>query len=246
MISSSFIARQGSRARLLAIAACMCFALAGCDQSADAPQVTGKPAADPSPAPPVASRSAEDRVVVFLGDSLFAGYGLAPQDALPAQIEAIWRARGLDATVINAGVSGDTTANALARFDWSVAAAEPDLVVLALGANDFLLGVPADIMRGNLAAIIAAAQAEKIDVVLVGIAPRGSPVAGSREADFAAVYPELAEEFGLAYYPSLLGPVEADPALLQADGLHPTKEGVARIGAPLSQFLKPLVQVIED
>lgn len=183
--------------------------------------------------------------MVFLGDSLTAGYGLDIGDALPAQIEAIWKAQGLDVAVVNAGVSGDTTANGLARFDWSVTAAEPDLVVIALGANDFLMGVPADAARANLAAILDRARAAGIPAVLVGLAPRGDIQPGSREADYAAIYPDLAAQYGVPYYPSLLADIAEDPSLLQPDGLHPTKEGVVRIAEPLAGFLEPLLETRE-
>jgi acyl-CoA thioesterase I len=199
------------------------------------------PAAAPETPAPVAAPEAEApraaTVVVFLGDSLTAGYGLEPQQALPQQVEAVWKAKGLDAVAINAGVSGDTTANGLARFDWSVAEAKPDLVVIALGANDYLMGVPPDVARGNLAAILDRSRGAGIPAVLVGLAPRGDIQPGSREAAYAAIYPDLAREYGVPYYPSLLGDISADPALLQADGLHPTAEGVVLIAKPLAEFL---------
>lgn len=201
------------------------------------------PAAAPETPAPVAAPEAEApraaTVVVFLGDSLTAGYGLEPQQALPQQVEAVWKANSLDAVAINAGVSGDTTANGLARFDWSVAEAKPDLVVIALGANDYLMGVPPDVARANLAAILTRAKEAGIPAVLVGLAPRGDIQPGSREAAYAAIYPDLAREFGVPYYPSLLGDISADPTLLQADGLHPTAEGVVLIAKPLAEFLAP-------
>jgi len=178
-------------------------------------------------------------VVVFLGDSLTAGYGLDPGDALAEQVEAVWRARGIGAVAVNAGVSGDTTANGLARFDWSVTAAKPDLLVIALGANDFLMGVPPDVTRANLSAILGKAGSAGIRAVIVGLSPRGDTAPGSREADFAAIYPDLAAEFSVPYYPSLLAPIESDPSMLQGDGLHPTRDGVLRIARPLAGFLEP-------
>lgn len=201
------------------------------------------PAAAPETPAPVAAPEAEApraaTVVVFLGDSLTAGYGLEPQQALPPQVEAVWKANGLDAVAINAGVSGDTTANGLARFDWSVAEAKPDLVVIALGANDYLMGVPPDVARANLAAILTRAKEAGIPAVLVGLAPRGDIQPGSSEAAYAAIFPDLAGEFGVPYYPSLLGDISADPTLLQSDGLHPTAEGVVLIAKPLAEFLAP-------
>ena len=226
---------QGLKHSLLACALSLSLIVSACG----APPA---PAAVPETVAPVAEPATEApraaNVVVFLGDSLTAGYGLEPQDALPPQIEALWKAKGLDAVAVNAGVSGDTTANGLARFDWSVTEAKPDLVVIALGANDFLMGVPADVARTNLAAILERAKAAGIPAVLVGLAPRGDTQSGSREAAYAAIYPDLAAEYGVPYYPSLLGEISANPSLLQADGLHPTKEGVVRIAAPLAEFLE--------
>ncbi|MBA4337404.1 MAG: arylesterase [Hyphomonas sp.] len=238
-------ARQGPSRRLSLLSALAAIFVTACGQPA---AVSPAPAAAPSvqEAPdPKAEISSDSEVVVFLGDSLTAGYGLQPDEAMPDQVEAIWRASGLDAVAVNAGVSGDTTANGLARFDWSVAAAEPDLLVVALGANDFLMGVPPDIARANLAAILERARAAGIPAVLVGLTPRGALEPGSREAAYAAIYPELAAEYGVPYYPSLLGQIEGDPSLLQPDGLHPTKEGVVVISAPLAAFLEPVILSIE-
>ena len=214
---------------------------AACSQAGQQP-APPQPAAQSEPAPPEVSDVAKDApVVVFLGDSLTAGYGLEPADALPEQVQQVWKAAGIDAVAVNAGVSGDTTANGLARFDWSVLSAEPDLLVIALGSNDYLMGVPADVARSNLSEILTRARSAGIPAVLVGVAARGEVQPGSREAEYAAIYPELAAEFGVPLYPSLLGEIEGEPALLQSDGLHPTREGVERIAAPLADFLAPLV-----
>jgi acyl-CoA thioesterase-1 len=239
-------ARQGLSPSLAAVTALAALFLVACGQPAG---VSPPPAPAPSvqEAPPAEAEIAIDaKVVVFLGDSLTAGYGLQPDDALPEQIEAIWRAKGVNAVAVNSGVSGDTTANGLARFDWSVAAAEPDLLVVALGANDFLMGVPPDIARANLSAILQRARTAGIPTVLVGLTPRGALEPGSREAAFDSIYPELAAEYGVPYFPSLLGRIESDPSLLQPDGLHPTKEGVAVISSPLAEFLEPVILSIED
>ena len=214
---------------------------AACSQAGQQP-APPQPAAQSEPAPAEISEVAKDApVVVFLGDSLTAGYGLEPADALPEQVQQVWKAAGIDAVAVNAGVSGDTTANGLARFDWSVLSAEPDLLVIALGSNDYLMGVPADVARSNLSDILTRARSAGIPAVLVGVAARGEVQPGSREAEYAAIYPELAAEFGVPLYPSLLGEIEGEPALLQSDGLHPTREGVERIAAPLADFLAPLV-----
>ena len=239
-------ARQGGRPILWYLTAANCLLIAACGQAGSAPEApVAAPVASEATAA-IADVPDGGVRVVFLGDSLTAGYGLAQDDALPEQVEAIWRANGINAEAINAGVSGDTTANGLARFDWSVSAADPDLLVISLGANDFLLGIDADITRANLKSILDLAQTEGIPAVLVGLEPRGEIQAGSREAEFAAVYPELAAEYGVAYYPSLLAPIESDPAMLQPDGLHPTSEGVGKISESLAGFLAPIVSSLDE
>lgn len=239
MNSFPFRFRQGSIRSLLAGA--LALVAAACSDVGQQP-APSRPEA-PSEAPPaqVTDVAKDAPVVVFLGDSLTAGYGLEPADALPEQVQQAWKGAGIDAVAVNAGVSGDTTANGLARFDWSVLSAEPDLLVIALGSNDYLMGVPADIARANLSEILTRARSAGIPAVLVGVSVRGVVQPGSREAEFAAIYPELAAEFGVPLYPSLLGEIEGEPALLQSDGLHPTREGVERIAAPLADFLAPLV-----
>ncbi len=227
------------RTALLAGLACL---LAACG---------GPPAATPQadvPTPAAVAEPDTERaatVVVFLGDSLTAGLGLAAGDALPAQIEARWTADGFDAQAINAGVSGDTTANGLARFDWSVTSAQPDLVVIALGANDYLLGLPAAQARANLSAILDKAHDAGIDSVLVGLSPRGAVVDGSRDAEFADIYPELAQLYAVPLFPDLMEGVADHPDLLQPDGLHPTAEGVRIIADRLAPYLEPMLNRAE-
>ncbi len=239
------LARQVLKRRSCLFVLPVVWLAAACSQ----PQATAPGAPDTAPrieAPAAESEIASTALtVVFLGDSLTAGYGLEPDDALPEQVEAVWQSQGIDAVAVNAGVSGDTTANALARFDWSVAAAEPDLLIVALGANDFLLGLPAEAARANLAAILERAKTASIPVVLVGLTPRGSIEPGSREAAFAGIYPALAAEYGVPLYPSLLASIESDPSMLQPDGLHPTRDGVVKIARPLADFLGPVLAEIE-
>lgn len=234
-------ARQGLFVRLLIFSAFAALTLTGCGKPAGSARSPTTPPVVQGASVAGSENAAPPFVVVFLGDSLTAGYGLKPEDALPEMVEAIWRSRGINAVAVNAGVSGDTTANGLARFDWSVAAAEPDLLVVSLGANDFLLGVPPDITRGNLENILERARTARIPAVLVGLAPRGSLDEGSLEAAFAEIYPQVSAEYGVPYYPSLLGQIESDPSLLQSDGLHPTREGVIKISAPLADFLEPVI-----
>lgn len=184
-------------------------------------------------------------VIVFLGDSLTAGFGLRPEAALPEQVKARLSSTGIDAVVINAGVSGDTTANGLARYEWSVVGADPDLVVIALGANDYLMGVSPDVTRANLAAILDRAKAADIAVVLVGVKLRSVAQTGSRDEDFSAVYQELSQSYNVPLYPELLEGVRDKPKLLQPDGLHPTEDGVAKIADGVAAFLLPTLQKID-
>ena len=167
---------------------------------------------------------AEELRVLMLGDSLTAGYGLASRDALPARLEAALRARGLDAHVIDAGVSGDTTAGGLARLDWALAD-RPHAVIVALGANDALRAIDPAVARSNLDRLLAALSERSLPVLLAGmLAPRNlGPEYGAR---FDAIYPELAERHGALLYPFLLDGVATVAALNQADGLHPNEAGV--------------------
>ncbi|MEL6365794.1 MAG: arylesterase [Pseudomonadota bacterium] len=162
--------------------------------------------------------------IVMLGDSLTAGFGLPADEALPARLEAALGARGLAVAIVNAGVSGDTTGGGRDRYDFSVAAAEPDWLILALGANDYLGGKSADAAYDNLAAIIERARADGVSVMLAGVAAGGG-VPG-RDEDFGAIYPRLAEAYDLPLYPALLDGVRGEPGLLMEDGLHPTAAGV--------------------
>ena len=167
---------------------------------------------------------AEELRILMLGDSLTAGYGLASRDGLPARLEAALRARGLDARVIDAGVSGDTTAGGLARLDWALAD-RPHAVIVALGANDALRAIDPAVARSNLDRLLAALSQRSLPVLLAGmLAPRNlGPEYGAR---FDAIYPELAERHGALLYPFLLGGVATVAELNQADGLHPNEAGV--------------------
>ena len=167
---------------------------------------------------------ADELRILMLGDSLTAGYGLASRDGLPARLEAALRARGLDARVIDAGVSGDTTAGGLARLDWALAD-RPHAVIVALGANDALRAIDPAVARSNLDRLLAALADRGLPVLLAGmLAPRNlGPEYGARSD---VIYPELAERHGALLYPFLLDGVATVAALNQADGLHPNEAGV--------------------
>jgi acyl-CoA thioesterase-1 len=175
----------------------------------------------------LASAPAVARVPVILGfgDSLTAGYGLAAGQAFPARLQEWLRQRGIEARVVNAGVSGDTTAGGLARLDWALAE-KPDLVILALGANDALRGIEPSTVRDNLDKMIAKITASSAKLLLVGmLAPPnwGAEYKGS----FDRIFPELARIHHLPLYPFFLEGVAMNPELNQPDGLHPNERGVA-------------------
>ncbi len=165
--------------------------------------------------------------ILALGDSLTAGYGLREADGFPAQLETALRTRGFDVDIINAGASGDTTSGGLARLDWTLAES-PDAVILELGANDGLRGIDPALTRANLGTMLEKLKAKQLPVLLTGMyAP---PNFGADYVDrFNRIYPELAAEYAVTLYPFFLEGVAADPELNQADGIHPTREGVAVI-----------------
>jgi len=183
-----------------------------------------------------AVQAAEKRVVAF-GDSLTAGFGLDEAEGFVPQLEAWLQAQGADVDVINAGVSGDTTAGGLSRVGW-VLSEGTDLVVLELGANDMLRGVTPAEARRNLDAILSEISGRGIDVLVAGmLAP---PNYGAEyRAEFDAIYPELAEKYGADLYPFfLMGLGEANGvaelfSLMQPDGMHPNAKGVKLIVADI-------------
>jgi len=185
------------------------------------------------------SAAADPVSIVALGDSLTAGYGLDPGEAFPEQLERALRQRGLDVTVINAGVSGDTATDGLARLEWSVPA-EADIVIVELGANDALRGIDPAITRQALTSIVAKLTGRGQAVLLAGmLAPRnmGEPYA----AAFNPIYPDIAKQYGVPLYPFFLQGVAANRSLNLPDGVHPTAEGVARIVEAILPHVEALV-----
>jgi acyl-CoA thioesterase I len=165
--------------------------------------------------------------MVVLGDSLSAGLGLSASAAFPARLKESLKINGIEVDMINAGVSGDTSSGGRDRLDWSVPQGT-DAVILELGANDALRGTDPKVTRAALTDILARLKARKVAVLLCGmLAP---PNYGSDySARFNAIYPDLAKSFGVPLYPFFLEGVAADARLNQADGLHPTAEGVGVI-----------------
>jgi acyl-CoA thioesterase-1 len=162
--------------------------------------------------------------LVVLGDSLSAGYGLPSAAAFPVRLQKALKDKGIEVDMVNAGVSGDTTSGGLGRLDWSVAEGT-QAVILELGANDALRGIDPKIPRAALQQILTRLKARNIPVLLCGmLAP---PNFGTDySAQFDAIYPDLAKAFGVPLYPFFLQGVAGDAKLNQADGIHPTAEGV--------------------
>ena len=173
-----------------------------------------------------ASAADEPRIVV-LGDSLTAGFGLAQEDAFPARLEAALRAKGHQWQVIDAGISGDTSAGGVARLDW-VLADRPDIVIVELGANDGLRGLPTDRMEVNLDAILARTVESGASTLLAGMRAPAN-FGAEYAAAFRAVYERLAARHRVAFYPFFLEGIAMEPALNQPDGIHPNAAGVAEI-----------------
>lgn len=184
--------------------------------------------------------------VAALGDSLTQGYGLPPEDGLVPQLQAWLDAAGADVEVVNAGVSGDTTAGGLNRAAWTLTP-EVDALIVALGGNDILRGIDPAVSRANLDGILAAAGEAGVEVLLVGLtAP--SNYGADYKADFEAIFPDLAAGHGAALLPDLLAPLSRAVAggtqlgaLMQPDGLHPNAQGVAMIVEALGPEVLDLV-----
>jgi acyl-CoA thioesterase I len=178
-------------------------------------------------------------VILDFGDSLTAGYGLAPEQAFPPRLQAALHGRGIETRVVNAGVSGDTTAGGLARLDWALAD-KPDLVILALGANDALRGIDPVTVRSNLDKMIQRINSSGAKLLLVGmLAP---PNWGEEyKTAFDRIFPDLARVYGVPLYPFFLEGVAMKPELNQPDGLHPNERGVAVLVDRITPVVASLV-----
>lgn len=204
--------------------------------SSDVPRIQEQAPASSEPASEPASGQG---VIVAFGDSLTAGLGVAPQDSYPARLEAKLRREGHAYRVINAGISGDTTAGGLRRVDW-VLRAEPDIVILELGANDGLRGVQLGEVRSNLDRIIERLQEAGAQVILAGM--KVPPNYGPLYAEgFRRLYEDLAEKHKIPLIPFFLEGVAAEPALNQADGIHPNAQGYLTVTENVWEALKPLL-----
>ena len=197
-------------------------------QAAASAAVPARPAADGRPK------------IVVLGDSLTAGLGLAVRDAYPTLLQERLKTQGLNFEVVNAGVSGDTSAGALSRLDWSLQG-DVRVLIVALGGNDGLRGLPPEQLQQNLAQIIERAQARQIEVILAGME---APPNYGREyiVSFHKVYPALAKRYGVALVPFLLQGVAGTETLNQADGIHPTAAGAQIVADNVWAVLKPVAE----
>jgi acyl-CoA thioesterase-1 len=219
---------------IVAVLSAACSAPARPDEEAPARGVavaagTARPASISAPSRP--------RIVV-LGDSLTAGLGLSPDQAFPAVLQHLSDADGLEYDIVNAGVSGDTSAGGLRRLGW-VLEGDVRILVVALGGNDGLRGVPAEELRRNLATIIERAQARDISVVLTGM--EAPPNLGpAYTAAFREVYVDLTERYDVTFLPFLLDGVAGMASLNQRDGIHPNAEGAELVAELLWPVLRPV------
>ncbi|HWA68665.1 MAG TPA: arylesterase [Rhizomicrobium sp.] len=178
--------------------------------------------------------------ILALGTSLTQGYGLPPGTEFTVQLQAALKQDGIDAIVTNAGVSGDTSAGGLARLDWSLAD-HPDAVILELGSNDMLRGLPPAQTEKNLRAILDRLKAAHVKVLLTGMhAQRNLGTDYVRQFD--PIYPRLAHAYNVLFYPFILDGVALDPTLNQADGMHPNPAGVKVVVARILPYVKKLLQ----
>jgi len=214
----------------------------GCRDSTDAQPAPGH--AEPGPGatrPSTAHLTPRTDAfrIVFLGDSLSAGLGLAADEAFPAIVEHTLRDEGYDVDVLNAGVSGDTSAGGLSRLDWTLRG-QPDLVVIELGGNDALRGQPVANIEANLRAIVERVRKTGAEVLLLGMdipTNYGRDYAGG----FAALYPRIAEDLDVPLVPEFVREVGSHRGLMQLDGLHPSARGHRRLAESLVPYLKEII-----
>jgi acyl-CoA thioesterase-1 len=193
---------------------------------------------------------AETVTIAALGDSLTAGYGLAQADGFVPQLQAWLDAQGADVAVINAGVSGDTTAGGLSRVDWTLTP-DVDAMIVTLGGNDYLRGLDPSVSRANLDGILAAGTAAEVEVLLVGLQVGGNYGPGYK-AEFEGMYAQLAAKYDVPLYPdfaaglrAVAGMQEGMSEFLQPDGIHPNKDGVSVIVAAIGPTVLELIAAVQ-
>jgi acyl-CoA thioesterase I len=209
---------------------------AGCSVEKDGGADVGNRVHASNAAPAAAAdQQQERRLVLAFGDSLYAGYGLDPGQSFPAMLEAMLEGRGIAAQIVNAGVSGDTTAGGLRRLEFTLDGLErkPDLAIVGLGANDMLRGIDPAETRQNLRTIVEELKQREIPVMLTGMAASRS-LGADYVRRFEAIYPEIARDYGAELDPFFMEDVITDRSLLMADGLHPNAEGIRVIARRLA------------
>lgn len=192
--------------------------------------------------PQISVQDRKDRPkIVAFGDSLTAGFGLSERESYPYLLQQKLDAEGYNYEVINAGVSGDTTQGGLERIDWSLEQESVEILILALGGNDLLRGVPPSQIKHNLAEIIKRAKAKNVKVLLCGmLAP---PAMGQEyQSEFNRLFPDLADEYDVAYMPFILEGVALNKELNQPDGIHPNAQGTKIMTENIYRYLKPLLR----
>ena len=178
--------------------------------------------------------------VVVLGDSLAAGYGLAPGESFPERLQDALDAAGVEATIVGAGVSGDTTTGGLARLDWSVPT-DADAVIVELGGNDALRGVPPARTRANIETIVSRLKERGAAVLLAGMmAPPN--MGADYQQEFDGLFADVAKRSEVGFYPFFLDGVAADPALNLPDGIHPNARGIDVIVQRILPSVKALIE----
>jgi acyl-CoA thioesterase-1 len=178
--------------------------------------------------------------ILAMGTSLTQGYGLPPGTELTTQLQAALKAQGIDAQIVNAGVSGDTSSGGLSRLDWSLAD-HPDAAILELGSNDMLRGVSPAVTEKNLRAILSTLQKDHVPVLFTGMHAQRN-LGADYVKEFDAIYPRLAKDGNVLFYPFILDGVALNPELNQADGMHPNPAGVKIIVARMLPYVKKLVK----
>ena len=230
--------------RLLTCLFVVSVVVAGCGRDRDA-QERSRELRDAS-APPPAARSADSAPVaqgrpriVFLGDSLSAGYGVTKEQSIPSLVQRHLDAEGYNYEVVNQGVSGDTSAGGVSRLDWSLSG-DVRILVVELGGNDGLRGLPVDTTKQNISQIIATAKQRGVRVLLTGMEapPSYGPLYTSQ---FRQLFRDLAREHDVAFMPFFLEGVAGDPALNQSDGIHPNPEGAVIVERAVWRSLQPLL-----
>ena len=218
-------------------------AFAACSGEPGQPEPVAAPVSAPADAAPAvtAEKRPEQSTtprIIFLGDSLTAGLGLDINDSFPSRIQARLKREGYDFEVVNAGVSGDTSAGGLRRLEWAMADGNPKVLVVALGGNDGLRGLSPEQLEQNLATIIEQGQKRGLTVILAGM--EAPPNFGADyTARLRAVYPALAKRYDVALIPFLLEGVAGDPAFNQSDGIHPNQRGAQVVADLVWRALEP-------